>query len=89
MNADGSGITNLSNSPDSDEYSPAWSPDGQKIAFTTSFYSPTSGFQNDLFVMNVNGTGVRRITYGIGAYEPEWSPDGSKIAYVSEWEGSA
>ena len=34
MNADGSGLTNLTNNPASDDEYPAWSYDGTKIAFT-------------------------------------------------------
>tara|TARA_A100001037_G_scaffold276424_1_gene275696 strand:+ start:2094 stop:2342 length:249 start_codon:yes stop_codon:yes gene_type:complete len=32
MNADGTNQTNISNNPSTDEYVPAWSPDGTKIA---------------------------------------------------------
>src|SRR5215207_7562639 len=34
MNADGTNQTNLTNTPDTNEGQPAWSPDGTKIAFT-------------------------------------------------------
>jgi hypothetical protein len=36
----------------------------------------------DLWCCNVDGTGVRQLTSGIGCYGAAWSPDGSKIAYI-------
>ena len=54
MNADGSGVTRLTNHT-ADDYIPTWSPDGGRIAFT----SDRDG-NEDIFVMNVNGTGVTR-----------------------------
>ena len=38
--------------------SPRWSPDGKKIAFTSSRYG-----NNDVFVMNVDGSALKRLTY--------------------------
>ncbi len=59
--------------------SPTFSPDGKKLAFTSS----RSG-QPHVYVMNLDGTGLKRITYK-GQYntEPEWSPRGDRIALTS------
>ena len=78
MNADGSGQMNLSNSPSSDEWGPAWSPDGKQIAFN----STREGGLPQLFVMNADGTGATRLTEQEAEY-PAWSPDGSTIAFMS------
>lgn len=57
---------------------PRWSPDGSKILFNHEV-DHSNGYWN-LFVVNVDGTDLKQITYGSyhHAY-PDWSPDGSKI----------
>ena len=79
MNPDGSGVTRLTNSAGHD-MSPAWSPDGKRIAFV-SMRSDPSG---EIYVMNADGTGVTRLTYNPGGdAAPTWSKDGKRIAFVS------
>ena len=78
MNADGTGQTNLTASPGTVEASPAWSPDGTKIAFTGF-----GGGSRDIWVMNADGSDPVDLT-NVGAVdesEPAWSPDGSQIAF--------
>jgi TolB protein len=58
------------------DYDLAWAPDGKHFVFTSTRPSATSG----VWVMNVNGTGFRRLT-GNGA-QPAWAPDGKTIAFV-------
>lgn len=62
---------------------PDWSPDGKRIAFWQG--APWDRFHNeDLYVMNSDGSGITQLTdtdIGIES-TPSWSPDGSKIAYV-------
>lgn len=59
--------------------SPAFSPDGSQIAFVSE---RSGGAQ--VYVMNVDGSGVRRVTFEGGHNtDPAWSPDGKHIAYVS------
>jgi TolB protein len=78
MDADGGNETSVIAS--SEIMSPAWSPDGNMIAFT-SF-----GQHNwNVCVMNSDGTGERRLSDNIGVdVFPRWSPDGSKLAYISD-----
>ncbi len=62
---------------------PAWSPDGRRIAFMR--FSPAGrnwGGQNwDVYVMNTDGSGQRRLTRNAWLAAPAWSPDGRKIAF--------
>jgi len=60
--------------------SPAWSPDGRLIAWSSSRGNITG--DTDIWVMNSNGKNKRKITTG-GADFPAFSPDGEKILYVS------
>ena len=49
--------------PDRD---PAWSPDGSRIAFVRTFFSGPRGrehYNEELFVMRADGSGVRRLTH--------------------------
>ena len=75
LSADGTTITNLTNNPSSDG-GPAWSPDGETIAFTSN----RTGTKQ-IYVMNADGTGQTQLTSGSFANAPAWSPDGSKIAF--------
>ncbi len=63
--------------PDSpaDDEQPAFSPDGERIAFR----SGRDG--GGIFVMGRTGEAVRRLTRD--GYNPAWSPDGREIAYTT------
>ncbi len=65
---------------------PAWSPDGRRIAFSSyaGGAGPTGDPNYDLFVVDTDGSGLRRLTES-PAYDmyPTWSPDGESIAFES------
>ena len=50
MNVDGSNPVNLTNN-EAEDVSPAWSPDGTKIAFVS-----TRDSQQDIYVMDADGS---------------------------------
>ena len=64
--------------------SPAWSPDGTRIAF----YSERDG-NAEIYIMNADGTAVTRLTR-TRADEgyPAWSPDGRTISFDSDRDGN-
>ena len=78
MNADGSGQVNLTNNPATDDQ-PAWSPDGSKIAFTRS----PDGASFSIYVMQVDGSSITRLTTTTQDDGAAWSPEGTKIAFSS------
>lgn len=75
-NPDGTNEVTVTNSPET-EFAPAWSPDGTMIAYIR-------GPERALFVMNADGSNVRRLTpVSTGpAFKPSWSPDSRRIAFV-------
>jgi Tol biopolymer transport system component len=83
MNADGSNRVRLTHTVNTTSWrsstSPAWSPDGKRIAFVTS----TGVWEHQIFIMNADGSEVKQLTDDDNAYSlaPEWSPDGSRILF--------
>ncbi len=85
MNADGTNQTNLTNSSDTYDYTPTWSPDGTKLAFISE---PLEYYDSEIFVMDADGSNLFALTDDEGqAYKATWSPDGSKIAYLRNVNG--
>jgi Tol biopolymer transport system component/uncharacterized protein YjdB len=85
MNADGSNARNLTAdlSKDLARGEPAWSPDGQWIAFTQSRATAGPG-RGSIWIMRADGTAKRQVTLhpenGFDLH-PSWSPDGRRIAF--------
>ena len=85
MNPDGTGATNLTNTPGVDERDGSWSPDGTKIAF---YIYPR------LWTMNADGTNRTDVTPDVSGapfysahVQPTsvaWSPDGTRIAFTNQ-----
>lgn len=64
----------------SSEESPAWSPDGTRIAF---------GSSGHIWLISPDGSNLMQLTTDpAGGRMPEWSPDGAKIAFLSNRGGS-
>jgi Tol biopolymer transport system component len=73
----GKNPVNLTHGSDVDNIQPAFSPDGQRIAFR----SERDG--GGIFIMGATGEDVKRLTdFG---YNPSWSPDGKEIVCSTAW----
>jgi Tol biopolymer transport system component len=69
---------------------PAFSPDGRRIAFVSDrdengslSYGDRTTFASELYVMGVDGSSQRRLTWtrDLNEAAPSWSPDGSRLAF--------
>ena len=79
MDANGANQTRLT-SGDSDDIWPDWSPQGDKIVFS----SQEGTGDADIYVMNADGSNQKRLTVGTAYDEsPAWSNKGDKIAFDS------
>lgn len=86
---DGRPATRPAHAGDAANHSPAISPDGTRIAFTSNQGGQT-GYV-DVWVVNRDGTGLKNLTPNTprsseGA--PTWSPNGQQIAFTSDRTGT-
>lgn len=79
MNADGSGATNLTNTPYLDEMYPHVSPDGSKIAFVVDKGSGRDKVR-DVYYMDIDGS--NRVRVAENARQPCWCFDSKGLAYL-------
>ena len=63
--------------------SPAWSPDGTRLAYADGYQFPH--YTNSIHTIAVDRSDDKQITYGSN---PAWSPDGTKVAFQREGECS-
>lgn len=86
-------VTEVAVSANAAIVSPAWSPQGDMLTFSTIVNPSTAsdgrtGGQQDIWVINADGTGRRRITDGNGVNAtPSWARDG-RIYFVSDRGGA-
>ena len=90
MDADGKNPRNLSKNGVAD-WDPSWSPDGKRIAFTSSGdRNNAAGHQHwQIYVMDTDGKNPRRLSKnGVDDQDPSWSPDGKLITFSSGRDGN-
>ena len=88
MNADGTNkrqVTKLGSA----SFAPFFTPDGKRIIFCTDYFDPERSNKRkqpnfDLALINVDGTGIERVTYN-ESFDgfPMFSPDGKKLVFAS------
>lgn len=85
MNTSGADVQMLTNG-EGEAVTPAWHPDGQKIAFSwTKGFAPGN---YNIFWMDVATRQYTQLTHGAGLNEnPAWAPDGVHMAFSSTREG--
>jgi TolB protein len=91
VNVDGSDLTQLTDTPGEDGF-PSWSPDGSKIAFSSTRDDCSNsdaadcrttgdiGPYDTVYVMNADGSDQRRLTLQFGMFV-DWSPDGQYLVF--------
>jgi len=85
MNVDGSNQHMVAHVPGGPSFAPSFFPDGKRIIFAANPAFETQQSLNfDLFVVNVDGTGLERITTSpeFDAF-PMFSPDGKQLVWIS------
>lgn len=80
--SDGGGLTRITNAEGADDIPIDYSPDGEQIVFGRVGPDHRCISTSALFVVNVDGTELRRITpWGFCDDDGSWSPDGTEIAF--------
>jgi putative hemolysin len=84
MNSDGYDLSRLTRG-DANSFAGPWSPDGQRIVYTT--FGLTNSY---IAVINADGSNTETLDAIDGSDEafPAWSPDGQRIAFTSRRDGN-
>lgn len=86
MNTDGSDLLQITDMQDG-ACEPAWSPDGEKISFTSPCKRKMDDYEgSSIYIMDADGNNAVPFlpsSSGGGDYAAAWSPDGTRLAYTS------
>jgi Tol biopolymer transport system component len=94
MKADGTNVVQLTNDSSTTYFdqSPSWVPGQGRIVFqsTTDVVGPNPGNDNEIYVMNADGTNKQRLTDNTcDDITPTWSPVNGRVAWSSNCNGEA
>jgi Tol biopolymer transport system component len=86
-NSNGTGVVPLTRFTIANASSPAWSPNGSKIAFnsTGTLNGADTAFFPNIWAMNADGAGAAPVTRSNAVFSehPSFSPDGARLAFLS------
>lgn len=83
VNVDGSGLRSVIGGPSGYHVEPAWSPDGEWIAFRD-----VHDHNGEIHIVKPDGTSVRALTDNPATdIEPDWSPDSQWVVFTSDRSG--
>ena len=83
MNRDGSNVRQVTRGLGGANWAPFFSPDGKKIIFASNMKDPRGG-NFDLYLINVDGTGLEQVTFSpVFDGFPMFSPDGKHLVFAS------
>lgn len=89
MNADGSNVRRITNDRKDNiaSFAPSWTPDGKALVFASNRSDPRHR-KFEVYKINLDGTGLERITYGeqFDGF-PNFSPDGKHFVWASNRHG--
>ncbi|MFC1672061.1 HEAT repeat domain-containing protein [Planctomycetota bacterium] len=93
INADGSNVRNLTNTPDKDEFEAKVSPDGRQVAYTRGKLSNAGVWggrwnmapDREVWIVDRDGKNARKIADK--AIRPDWGPDGKAVFYSGHVDG--
>ncbi len=87
MNADGTGLRQVTTSVGASFTFPDFSPDRRTLVFAGT--ATASAADDDVYTIHADGTGLTRLTSGAGNNDyPSYSPDGRKIVFISDRTGA-
>ncbi|MSP13122.1 MAG: hypothetical protein EXR62_09205 [Chloroflexi bacterium] len=86
MDADGSNVRNLTQTPLASDTDPNWSHDGRLIAFSSNRQGVSSPGNSDIWLIDPAGRNPVNLTHTPASedYAPVWSPDDLYLAYTSQ-----
>ncbi|MDE0503208.1 MAG: hypothetical protein OXI86_03925, partial [Candidatus Poribacteria bacterium] len=90
MDEDGKNVVQLTDHPQVDA-TPAWSPDGRRIAFSSLRDEPPNTHGNsEIYIMDADGGNPTRLTQEPNSVDthPSWSPYGNQITFASNRHGT-